>query len=346
MSAMTSSSMTPTHPTPRVCAVIVTYNRLALLKEAFAALLHQTRKVDSILIVDNGSTDGTADWLSSVASASVQVVTQANLGCTGGFHTGLQAALATGADWLWCMDDDTVPDPDCLAGLLAAEAQYREEPNAAPLGWICSIVRWKDGTAHRMNEPKVKGFLDWGTNILRTKILPAQWCSFVSVAFSRQAVMECGLPLKNMFIWGDDVEYTGRMTVAGFAGLAALESGAEHKTATNYAPDIEDLSPENLWRFRYAFRNDVVVLKTVHSRNRGKLYFQFAKMMLRRVFLLAQARKLRYLPMAMAEGFRGFFFPMDVDYPTSSASATPVPSAAPLSASGTDSSPPLASTAL
>jgi GT2 family glycosyltransferase len=197
-----------------------------------------------------------------------------------------------------------------------------------------------------MNEPKVKGFLDWGTNILRTKILPAQWCSFVSVAFSRQAVMECGLPLKNMFIWGDDVEYTGRMTVAGFAGLAALESGAEHKTATNYAPDIEDLSPENLWRFRYAFRNDVVVLKTVHSRNRGKLYFQFAKMMLRRVFLLAQARKLRYLPMAMAEGFRGFFFPMDVDYPTSSASATPVPSAAPLSASGTDSSPPLASTAL
>jgi hypothetical protein len=145
------------------------------------------------------------------------------------------------------------------------------------------------------------------------------------VAFSRQAVIECGLPLKEMFIWYDDVEYTGRITTGGFAGLAALESGAEHRTAANYAPDVEDLAPTNLWRFRCAFRNEVVVLKTLYAAKPGKLYFQFCKMMLRRLSLLLRARKFRYLPMAMTQGFRGLLFPMAIDYPPSSVTVAALP---------------------
>ena len=47
-----------------VVAVLVTFNRLNLLKKAVSAVENQTRKPDHIVIVDNGSTDGTSEWLS------------------------------------------------------------------------------------------------------------------------------------------------------------------------------------------------------------------------------------------------------------------------------------------
>jgi len=306
-----------------VCAVIVTYNRLALLQEAFSAVRNQSRKVDLIVIVDNGSTDGTAQWLAAAASPKVRILTQANLGCSGGLHAGLQAGMESGAEWLWCMDDDTIPDRDCLAHLLAAEVRYLESAGSVSPGWISSVVRWSDGTAHRMNEPKVESFLRWGPDVLRKGFVPARWCSFVSVAISRQAVTSCGLPLRDMFIWYDDVEYTARITAAGFTGLVALESQAEHRTATNYAPDVADLAQGNLWRFRYAFRNEVVVLKTLYRTQPGKLSFQFCKLMLRRLFLMLRAGKIRYLPMAIAQGFRGLAFPMDIDFPHALEAPTP-----------------------
>ena len=48
------------HP-ERVCAVVVTYNRVELLRECLTALESQTRPVDRILVVDNKSTDGTPE---------------------------------------------------------------------------------------------------------------------------------------------------------------------------------------------------------------------------------------------------------------------------------------------
>src|SRR5947207_1705698 len=110
----------PKDTAPRVCAVIVTYNRLGLLKDALAAVRHQSRRPDTIIVVDNGSSDGTGLWLAAQTDAAFHVITQPNLGGSGGFYTGMLAAYETGADWLWCMDDDTIPDRDCLVQILAA----------------------------------------------------------------------------------------------------------------------------------------------------------------------------------------------------------------------------------
>lgn len=299
-------------PSRQVCAVLVTYNRLDLLRQALAAVRAQSRKPETIIVVDNGSTDGTAAWLAGEADAQVRVISQANLGGSGGFHTGLHAAYETGADWLWCMDDDTIPDHDCLAEMLAAEERDHSGDASTPLGWICSVVRWSDGTPHRMNEPKVENFLHWGTDVLRQKSLPARWCSFVSVAIARQAIDRCGLPLKDMFIWYDDVEYTARITSAGFRGLVALESQAEHRTKTNYAPDLEDIEASNLWRYRYAFRNEILVLRTLSGGDSRRLAVSFMKLMLRRAFLLLRAGRARYLPLAIWQGFKGLSFPMEI----------------------------------
>ncbi|MBK8785130.1 MAG: glycosyltransferase [Chitinophagaceae bacterium] len=54
----------------KVVAVVVTYNRLALLSECITALRNQSRPLDGILVINNGSTDGTEEWLNAQPDVS------------------------------------------------------------------------------------------------------------------------------------------------------------------------------------------------------------------------------------------------------------------------------------
>ena len=104
-----------------IIAVVVTYNRMELLKRNIRCL-QQNKPISSIVIVNNGSTDGTTEWLA--AQEGLTVINQTNVGGAGGFYTGIQYAYQAGADWIWCMDDDVFPRADCLEQLFAV---YRQE---------------------------------------------------------------------------------------------------------------------------------------------------------------------------------------------------------------------------
>ena len=104
----------------KIIAIVVTYNRLSLLKESINALLNQTHPLNKIVIVDNHSTDGTSDYLANLAKENsiFQIVTmEQNVGGSGGFSEGVKQAAYAHADWMWLMDDDTIPQEDALDGL-------------------------------------------------------------------------------------------------------------------------------------------------------------------------------------------------------------------------------------
>ena len=228
----------------------------------------------------------------------------------------MNAAFAAGHDWFWVLDDDTIPSASALEMLLAGADRIRAAHPGTRLGWLNSTVLWSDGSLHRMNEPKLKPYLDWSPDYLTERWFPAQWCSFVSVLFTREAVAACGLPLKNMFIWYDDVEYTARIELRGFAGAVVPDSIVEHRTKLNYAPDVNDITAQNYARFRYAFRNEVLVLRTTLEGRPLALGIRFVRLMIRRVALMMKARKFRYLLPSLLNGFKGLTMVRRIEFPS------------------------------
>lgn len=246
-----------------VFAIVVTYNRRALLKECLGALAQQTRAPERIVVVDNASTDGTADMVRSEHPEVELLALATNQGGAGGFHEGLKAAHAAGADWIWLMDDDTIPTPDALAQLLRAPEAMDGLPTPALLA---SKVIWTDGSLHPMNHP---GFERDRTErfVLSCEhgFLPIRASTFVSLLVHRGAIDEHGLPHKHFFIWSDDIEYTARITRRR-AGYLVPDSVVLHKTKTAYTA-VTDTGG----RFYYHVRNSLYMLRGHAWSKREKL---------------------------------------------------------------------------
>jgi GT2 family glycosyltransferase len=78
-------------------------------------------------------------------------------------------------------------------------------------------------------------------------------------------IAKCGLPLAEMFIWGDDVEFFERITKADFVGIYCSKSEVLHKTAENYNVNITTDKPNNLWKYRFGIRNDLYIQRLRHG---------------------------------------------------------------------------------
>lgn len=92
-----------------VSTIIPTYNRVDLVQRAIDSALAQTRPVDEIVVVDDGSTDGTGDVLRSRYGDAIQYHWQANAGVSAARNRGM--ALARG-DYFALLDSDDIWLPD------------------------------------------------------------------------------------------------------------------------------------------------------------------------------------------------------------------------------------------
>ena len=237
----------------RVAAVVVTYNRLPLLQKCIESLHAQTASCD-ILVVNNASTDGTGPWLAAQEAAGVLMArdTGENLGGAGGFNKGIRWAVEAGYDYLWVMDDDCLPEPDALEKLL--EADRLLDGN---YGWLSSVALWKDGSECKMNRQKLKKSFYEYSPLMKYGIVQAEQATFVSLFLRTETVRKFGLPIKEFFIWGDDIEYTRRVAVRGKRPcFVAGQSQVVHAMKDNNGSSIALDAAERINRYRYAFRNE------------------------------------------------------------------------------------------
>ena len=237
-----------------VAAVVVTYNRSALLLENITCLLAQSVPVD-ILIIDNNSTDDTREKLEPLIGDKkiTYVNTGSNLGGAGGFQYGIRQAVESGYEYVWVMDDDCMPQADALSQLLKADARL-----AGGYGFLCSKVLWRDGSVCTMNVPRVtltKPFKEYSGGDI-----PVAMASFVSLFLKASVIREVGLPIKEFFIWTDDWEFTRRISKK-HPCFAVCDSVVVHKSKSNIGANIASESAERLDRFFYLYRNDVYLYR-------------------------------------------------------------------------------------
>lgn len=196
----------------KITAVVVTYNRLELLKKGIESL-RKNKPLTNILVVNNGSTDGTHEWLDE--QKDLLVVHQENVGGSGGFHRGIKIAYENGADWIWCMDDDVFPHEDCLEKMLAV-ANSQQADFLMPRRVIEGKVFTHEFRRFNFSNPFAsmkQGKLGKENIEEATAIAGAD---FEGPMVSREAVEKVGLPNKDFFIFCDDTDYSYRIWKAGF----------------------------------------------------------------------------------------------------------------------------------
>ena len=119
-----------------VAAVIVTHNRKELLGENIRMLLQQTKPFDRIFIVDNCSTDGTAEYLEENGwknrTQFIYLKTESNIGGAGGFYIGTKAAFESGADWIVLLNNDVVIEQHNFQQILMQEYEREKFYVAGP----------------------------------------------------------------------------------------------------------------------------------------------------------------------------------------------------------------------
>jgi len=251
-----------------VIAVIVTYNRFSLLKKAIAAIEKQTYPIKEIIIVNNGSTDETVAWLANQNKFKVIYIKE-NTGASGGFYHGIKAAASMKMDWIWVMDDDTICQENALKFLMDKAPKIHGK-----LGFIGSRCNWRDGEPHLMNVPNIKPVFNKAIPFNyydQYNLLLAESNSWVSLLLNIDAVRDVGLPYKEFFFWSDDLEYTQRITQAGYMGFYCTDSIVLHDTDKNYCPDFYNETINNVWKYKYGFRNEFFLKR----KSKGYIYFAF-----------------------------------------------------------------------
>lgn len=211
----------------RIVAVVVAWNRRDLLVQNLDGLAAQTRPPDAVVVIDNASTDDSAELARSHRVVTEVVTLPTNTGGAGGFAAGIaRAVVQHGAQAVWIMDDDTVPTPTALAELQLARVRYPGKVTVA-----ASRADWQDGREHPMNTPRVRPGVSRREADAAALVggRPIRSASFVSILLDADAIREHGLPVADYFLWNDDFEYTARLLRNGI-GLYVPASRVYHLT--------------------------------------------------------------------------------------------------------------------
>ena len=295
----------------KVVAVVVTYNRKEILKKCINNLIQlKAQGLCDILVIDNASTDGTETFLKEYIDKK-QIIyynTKSNLGGAGGFNYGIKKAIKLKYDYLWLMDDDCLVKDDSLTEFLNEDKVLKGN-----YGFLSSVVLWKNGEVCKMNKQKIKSNWYEKANLLKYALVSTYHATFVSFFIKKEIIEKVGLPIKDFFIWGDDVEYSNRISKK-YDCFIVGKSQVLHDTKNNEGSNIARDDVSRLNRYKYAYRNEVYIAK----RNGIKgIIRQVAKIFLhifRVLFKNKNGHRLKKCSIIIGSSLSGIFFHPKIEY--------------------------------
>ncbi|MFV0456525.1 MAG: dTDP-4-dehydrorhamnose reductase [Pseudomonas sp.] len=268
----------------QIFAVVLSYKRKDLLKRCLEVINQQSRRCDGIVVVDNASHDGTEEMLQQLPLANLKIyVLSRNTGASGGFSAGFRIAYQLGADFVWMMDDDVIPELDALQQLIDAKERLRAQDQAH--SFLLSLAYTEDGLL--TNVPSVDqraNTIDYGNwpALLDLGVVPVRPATYVSILVPRASLERHGLPLAPMFMWGDDTEFTLRIS-QDVPGYLVAASKVRHLRRVSGTIDIRrEIDPARIALHRHFIRNEFFVARRYAGNRRA------ASLMLSRALLVVR----------------------------------------------------------
>lgn len=262
----------------KFCVVVVTYNRLSLLKECLQNIFLQSYPFNEIIVINNSSTDGTYEYLENIKEKNSDLKIfhmKINLGGAGGFYFAL-SKVTKSLDYVLLIDDDAMIANDFLYKILL---EINDSINAY------SGTVYTDGKIDTSHRRIIKNKIlmtkkDVPLHYYKKKFFFYDLSTFCGLIINCKLLDKIGLPKQEYFIWYDDTEYSLRIreyTVIKNINNAIIN----HKTKIENSNNLT-------WKSYYGYRNQIdmgknhslcpcVFLIYRYSYHMYKIFYYFVK---------------------------------------------------------------------
>lgn len=302
---------------PKVVVATLTWNQKADVLECLNTLTRMDYPNYEVVVVDNGSVDGTAEEIRRLYP-KVRIVRHAsNLGCAEGVNGEIRYAIAAEADYLFILANDAVVEPSTLSELIKAAQAHPDRDMFFPKVyyhqsnriWFARGVRmdtevdWLRGRfTNYVQNVEDDGSYDEGCD---ADLYPGGFC-----LISMRAIRKTGFLNPHYFIYFDDTEWLARMARHGFHGRYVPKARAWHKASSAFGME----SPSFHY---YRTRNRLYFYREfsppgVFPRFMVLFFYEFLTDTAIRLFRSGMNAQLRAALWGIADFFRGKMGPRDL----------------------------------
>ena len=238
MNASAPDGIYPLAGDPTVWAVVVCYNGGPLLRKCLESLLRSTLRV-AVVVIDNGSTDGSIQLIQNEFPSVRLVLSPENLGFGRANNEGIQLALQRGAEHVFLLNQDAWVEPDALSHLVGLSRQRPELGIISPVHLNTDGSALDHGFANYLRADRCPGFI---SDLYVQRLKDYYTLPFVNAAawlLTRQCLEKVGGFNPVFFMYGEDVDLCHRVRFHGLGigvvpramiyharGRAALVAGA------------------------------------------------------------------------------------------------------------------------
>jgi GT2 family glycosyltransferase len=238
--------------------VIVNWNRWQLTEACIAALRLSLNAKYHSYVVDNASTDGSADHLAALGSDVTLIRHHVNAGWAGGNNVGVARALGDGHDFIMLLNNDAVPRPDTLAILSRVEANLTGTGGPRPV--LGPVERRQSGCFGfvRATEDPQTGIPRWNPRdevraALQQELIPTSYVQG-SALFTHRSVFErTGLFDERYFLYYDETDWCYRAAYAGHPLLMVRDATVQHESGATTGGLLSVLETYFMTRNRLLF---------------------------------------------------------------------------------------------
>jgi GT2 family glycosyltransferase len=187
-----------------VAAIVLAFSRMDEVKMVVDHLKNQTRPVDEIIVIFQGTNPDILAWLQAQSGITLRV--QGNVGTAGGFTSGMRYARDQGHHWCWLFDDDAVPELNALEEM--AKTPYFDYTQT---GYLAAVVMNPQREVYM--SPIAGDEDEWYDKVMDDGCVPTTGATWIGCMVSVQSLAECGMPMEAYFMYDEDFEYTSRVSL-------------------------------------------------------------------------------------------------------------------------------------